>query len=167
MNFPRWEGGDPTGWLSRVERYFHYHRTPEASMVGIAASTLKEMSYNGIIDAIGGNSRPKGHDASLMSSTKMLVQWANLPKEDAMWESYEDLNADQPSLYHKKTSKKIGDLLPRSLQGASHLWAKAVPAHRGDRSRAGATYGDAKRCRLRKGGGSRLLVGDKGIKVSF
>ncbi|RWW38226.1 hypothetical protein BHE74_00056556, partial [Ensete ventricosum] len=55
--------------------------------------------------------------------------------------------------------------LPTGEDGhSSHLWAKAVPAHRGDCSRAGATYGDAKRCRLRKGGGSRLLVGDKGIK---
>ncbi|RWW19422.1 hypothetical protein GW17_00016524 [Ensete ventricosum] len=32
VDFPRWEEGDLTGWLLRAERYFHYHRTPEAFM---------------------------------------------------------------------------------------------------------------------------------------
>ncbi|RWV97000.1 hypothetical protein GW17_00040243 [Ensete ventricosum] len=40
VEFPRWEDGDPTGWISRVEQYFRYHRTPEASMVDIAAIHL-------------------------------------------------------------------------------------------------------------------------------
>ncbi|RZR90334.1 hypothetical protein BHM03_00018193 [Ensete ventricosum] len=39
--FPRWEEGDPMGWFSRVERYFHYHRTQEASMVDIAVIHLE------------------------------------------------------------------------------------------------------------------------------
>ncbi|RWW16984.1 hypothetical protein GW17_00019100 [Ensete ventricosum] len=41
VEFPQWEDGEPTDVLSRVERYFHYHRTPEASMVDIAAIHLK------------------------------------------------------------------------------------------------------------------------------
>ncbi|RWW14044.1 hypothetical protein GW17_00022224 [Ensete ventricosum] len=40
VDFPRWEDGDPTGWISCVERYFRYHRTLEASMVDIAAIHL-------------------------------------------------------------------------------------------------------------------------------
>ncbi|RWV77434.1 hypothetical protein GW17_00061736 [Ensete ventricosum] len=41
VHFPRWEGRDPTGWLSHVERYFCYHRTLEASIVEIAAIHLE------------------------------------------------------------------------------------------------------------------------------
>ncbi|RRT39875.1 hypothetical protein BHM03_00020616 [Ensete ventricosum] len=39
--FPVWEDGDPTGWISRVEKFFHLHRTPEESMVEIASTQLK------------------------------------------------------------------------------------------------------------------------------
>ncbi|RWW74523.1 hypothetical protein BHE74_00017529 [Ensete ventricosum] len=41
VDFPRWEDGDPTGWLSRAELYFHYDRTPEASMVEITTIHLE------------------------------------------------------------------------------------------------------------------------------
>ncbi|RZS12668.1 hypothetical protein BHM03_00044152 [Ensete ventricosum] len=40
VDFPRWEDGDLIGWISRAERYFQYHRTPEASMVNIATIHL-------------------------------------------------------------------------------------------------------------------------------
>ncbi|RWV78980.1 hypothetical protein GW17_00059959 [Ensete ventricosum] len=42
VDFPRWEEEDSRGWLSRAERYFRYHQTPEASMVDIAAIHLEE-----------------------------------------------------------------------------------------------------------------------------
>ncbi|RRT55133.1 hypothetical protein B296_00043857 [Ensete ventricosum] len=64
VDFPQWEDGDPTRWLSHVERYFLYHRTPEISMMDITAIYLEEMLYNGIIilstpieSQHGGNSR--------------------------------------------------------------------------------------------------------------
>ncbi|RWW50598.1 hypothetical protein BHE74_00043134 [Ensete ventricosum] len=41
VDFPRWEDGDSTGWLSHVERYFLYHRTPEISMMDITAIHLE------------------------------------------------------------------------------------------------------------------------------
>ena len=41
VNFPRWEEGDPIGWISRVERYFQYHKTADVSMVKIAAIHLE------------------------------------------------------------------------------------------------------------------------------
>ncbi|RWV90986.1 hypothetical protein GW17_00046764 [Ensete ventricosum] len=41
VDFPRWEEGGLTGWLSHVERYFRYHRTPEASMVDIVVIHLE------------------------------------------------------------------------------------------------------------------------------
>ncbi|RRT61100.1 hypothetical protein B296_00014850 [Ensete ventricosum] len=41
VDFPRWEDGDSTGWLSCVECYFRYHRTSEASMMDIAAIHLE------------------------------------------------------------------------------------------------------------------------------
>jgi len=41
VDFPRWEEGDPIGWISRVERYFRYHKNADASMVKIAAIHLK------------------------------------------------------------------------------------------------------------------------------
>ncbi|RWW02864.1 hypothetical protein GW17_00034025 [Ensete ventricosum] len=40
VDFPRWEGESPMDWISRAEQYFHYHRTPKASMVDIAAIHL-------------------------------------------------------------------------------------------------------------------------------
>ncbi|RRT59112.1 hypothetical protein B296_00038775 [Ensete ventricosum] len=41
VDFPLWEDGDPTEWISCAERYFCYHKTPEASMVDIAAIHLE------------------------------------------------------------------------------------------------------------------------------
>ncbi|RZS27679.1 hypothetical protein BHM03_00061186 [Ensete ventricosum] len=41
VDFPRSEDGDLKGWLSRVERYFRYHQTPEISMVHITAIHLE------------------------------------------------------------------------------------------------------------------------------
>ncbi|RRT85540.1 hypothetical protein B296_00004171 [Ensete ventricosum] len=41
VDFPRWEEGDPTGWLSHIERYFRYRRTPKASMVDIVVIYLE------------------------------------------------------------------------------------------------------------------------------
>ena len=40
VDFPRWEEGDPIGWISRAERYFRYHKTADASMIEIAAIHL-------------------------------------------------------------------------------------------------------------------------------
>ncbi|RWV84885.1 hypothetical protein GW17_00053373, partial [Ensete ventricosum] len=40
VDFPRWEDGDSTGWISRAEWYFRYYRTLEASMVDIAVIHL-------------------------------------------------------------------------------------------------------------------------------
>ncbi|RRT48357.1 hypothetical protein B296_00053164 [Ensete ventricosum] len=41
VDFPGWEDGDPIGCISRVERYFHFHKTPDASMVDIVAIHLE------------------------------------------------------------------------------------------------------------------------------
>ena len=41
VDFPRWDEGDPAGWISRVERYFHYYRMSDDSMVEIAAIQLE------------------------------------------------------------------------------------------------------------------------------
>ena len=37
VDFPRWEEGDPIGWISRAERYFRYHKIADASMVKITS----------------------------------------------------------------------------------------------------------------------------------
>ena len=41
VDFPRWEEGDPIGWISCAERYFQCHKIADASMVKIAAIYLK------------------------------------------------------------------------------------------------------------------------------
>ncbi|KAJ8492179.1 hypothetical protein OPV22_013900 [Ensete ventricosum] len=41
VDFPRWEEGDPIDWISCAERYFRYHKTPDASMVDIATIHLE------------------------------------------------------------------------------------------------------------------------------
>ncbi|RRT63040.1 hypothetical protein B296_00039003 [Ensete ventricosum] len=41
IDFPRWEDGHPTGWISHAEYYFRYHRTLDTSMVDIAANGQK------------------------------------------------------------------------------------------------------------------------------
>ncbi|RWW36585.1 hypothetical protein BHE74_00058380 [Ensete ventricosum] len=40
--FPRWEDGNPIGWISCVEKVFHFHKTPEESMVEISSTQLKD-----------------------------------------------------------------------------------------------------------------------------
>ena len=40
VEFPRWEDGDSTSWISRVEIFFRFHRTPEESKVEIASIQL-------------------------------------------------------------------------------------------------------------------------------
>ncbi|RWW04617.1 hypothetical protein BHE74_00005348, partial [Ensete ventricosum] len=42
VEFLRWEDGDPTSWISRAERFFHFHKTPKGSKVDIAAIQLEE-----------------------------------------------------------------------------------------------------------------------------
>ncbi|RWV89443.1 hypothetical protein BHE74_00025727 [Ensete ventricosum] len=41
VDFPRWEEGNPTGWLTHAKRYFRYHKTPDASMVNIVVIHLE------------------------------------------------------------------------------------------------------------------------------
>ncbi|RRT63555.1 hypothetical protein B296_00015281 [Ensete ventricosum] len=41
MNFPRWEDRGPIRWILRDARYFHFHKTLEASMVDIATMHLE------------------------------------------------------------------------------------------------------------------------------
>ncbi|RWW20917.1 hypothetical protein GW17_00014949 [Ensete ventricosum] len=41
VDFPRWEEGDPVGWISRVERYFRYYRTLDDAMVEITVIHLE------------------------------------------------------------------------------------------------------------------------------
>ncbi|RWW17943.1 hypothetical protein GW17_00018087 [Ensete ventricosum] len=36
-----WEDGDLIGWVLHVEKFFHFHRTPEESMVEIASTKLE------------------------------------------------------------------------------------------------------------------------------
>ena len=40
IEFPRWEDGDPTSWISRAKFFFHFHRTPEESKVEVASIQL-------------------------------------------------------------------------------------------------------------------------------
>ena len=41
VDFPRWEEGDPIGWISHAERYFRYHKTADGSMVKITTIHLE------------------------------------------------------------------------------------------------------------------------------
>ncbi|RRT71880.1 hypothetical protein B296_00008618 [Ensete ventricosum] len=41
VEFSRWKDGDPIDWISRAEKFFHFHKTPKESMVEIASSQLK------------------------------------------------------------------------------------------------------------------------------
>ncbi|RRT79834.1 hypothetical protein B296_00024771 [Ensete ventricosum] len=41
VDFPRWEEGDPIGWIVHVEWYFRFYRTVDATRVEIAAIHLK------------------------------------------------------------------------------------------------------------------------------
>ena len=41
VEFPKYEGGDPRGWILKAEKYFHYYQTPEDLKVDIAATNLE------------------------------------------------------------------------------------------------------------------------------
>ncbi|RZR71848.1 hypothetical protein BHM03_00007907 [Ensete ventricosum] len=45
VGFPRWEDGDPMGWLSHVERYFHFHGHQRLPWWTSLLSAMKEMLY--------------------------------------------------------------------------------------------------------------------------
>ncbi|RWV77966.1 hypothetical protein GW17_00061136, partial [Ensete ventricosum] len=40
MEFPIWEDGDPTNWVSWAKKFFYFHRTPEESKVEVALNQL-------------------------------------------------------------------------------------------------------------------------------
>ncbi|RWV95392.1 hypothetical protein GW17_00041990 [Ensete ventricosum] len=40
VEFPRWEDGDLTSWISRAEKFIHFHRTLEESKVEVALNQL-------------------------------------------------------------------------------------------------------------------------------
>ena len=41
MEFPRWKDEDSTNWISKVENFFRFHRTPEESKVEVASIQLE------------------------------------------------------------------------------------------------------------------------------
>ncbi|XP_038687486.1 uncharacterized protein LOC119986865 [Tripterygium wilfordii] len=41
MEFPKYDGGDPRGWILKAEKYFRYYQTPEDLKVDIAAMYLE------------------------------------------------------------------------------------------------------------------------------
>ncbi|RRT31770.1 hypothetical protein B296_00027364 [Ensete ventricosum] len=64
VNFPRWEKGDPIGWILRAKRYFRFYRTADATRVEIAIIHLEEMLFSGLIglstpmeESLGSDSR--------------------------------------------------------------------------------------------------------------
>ncbi|RRT33718.1 hypothetical protein B296_00054365 [Ensete ventricosum] len=42
VEFPRWEDGDPTSWVSRAEKFFHFYITLEESKVEVASNQLDD-----------------------------------------------------------------------------------------------------------------------------
>ena len=41
VEFPKFDGGDPRGWILKAEKYFRYYQTPEESKVDVAAMYLE------------------------------------------------------------------------------------------------------------------------------
>ncbi|KAL7116648.1 hypothetical protein ACP275_03G017300 [Erythranthe tilingii] len=41
MDFPKYDGGDPRGWILKAEKYFRYYQTPEELKVDVAAMYLE------------------------------------------------------------------------------------------------------------------------------
>ena len=41
IEFLKYEGGDPRGWILRAEKYFRYYQTPEDLKVDVAAINLE------------------------------------------------------------------------------------------------------------------------------
>ncbi|XP_010445653.1 PREDICTED: uncharacterized protein LOC104728362 [Camelina sativa] len=42
LEFPRFKGGDPTAWISKVKQYFDYNHTLEDQKVGFASYHLED-----------------------------------------------------------------------------------------------------------------------------
>ncbi|RWW83516.1 hypothetical protein BHE74_00007977 [Ensete ventricosum] len=49
VDFPKWEEGDPIGWISCAERYFRFYQIADATRVEILPSTSREMLFSGLI----------------------------------------------------------------------------------------------------------------------
>lgn len=41
IEFPKFDGGDPRGWILKAEKYFGYYQTPDKLKVDIAAMYLE------------------------------------------------------------------------------------------------------------------------------
>ncbi|RWW25489.1 hypothetical protein GW17_00010165, partial [Ensete ventricosum] len=41
VELPIWEDGDPIGWISRAEKFFHFHKILKESIVEIASTQLE------------------------------------------------------------------------------------------------------------------------------
>ncbi|RRT83060.1 hypothetical protein B296_00000528 [Ensete ventricosum] len=45
VDFPRWEEGDPIGWISRAEHYFRFYRTVNATRLEIRGEVKARQQY--------------------------------------------------------------------------------------------------------------------------
>ncbi|RRT47966.1 hypothetical protein B296_00004805 [Ensete ventricosum] len=49
VDFPKWEEGDPIGWISHAERYFRFYQIADATRVEITAIHLEGDAISGLI----------------------------------------------------------------------------------------------------------------------
>jgi len=90
MEFPKFEGGDPRGWILKAEKYFRYYQTPDELKVDIAAMYLE----GDALDLF-----------AWINSERTLLYWEELVK--ALQENYgpaEFQNPDEHLCNIKQTS---------------------------------------------------------------
>lgn len=80
MEFPKFEGGDPRGWILKAEKYFRYYQTPDELKVDIAAMYLE----GDALDLF-----------SWLNNERTLIYWDELVK--ALQESYGPAEFQNPN----------------------------------------------------------------------
>ncbi|KAF7812841.1 Ty3/gypsy retrotransposon protein [Senna tora] len=90
MEFPKFEGGDPRGWILKAEKYFRYYQTPEELKVDIAAMYLE----GDALDLF-----------AWMNGERIMLYWEELVK--ALQENYDPAEFQNPDEHFFRV-KQVG-----------------------------------------------------------
>ena len=92
MEFPKFDGGDPRGWILKAEKYFRYYQTPDELKVDIAAMYLE----GDALDLF-----------AWINSERTLLYWEELVK--ALQENYGPAEFQNPD-EHLCSIKQVGSV---------------------------------------------------------
>ncbi|RWW63665.1 hypothetical protein BHE74_00029142 [Ensete ventricosum] len=105
VDFPRWEEGDPIGWISRTERYFRFYRIADATRVEIATIHLE----GDVIQSKGATTVHSYGGDFLRAYLGIIIESRGMKDKDHSPTSHAEVYCPlycHPSPYTKKVDKR-------------------------------------------------------------